>query len=100
MEVMYMWKIVHNVRERPAWDTEWSEWHEYNPEYYKRHETALFYIQKQVANACDKKEGKVLKRDQCSDGWEYYEWEENDDGIIKQHVMQIAGGRLDYVVMD
>ena len=97
---MKVWFVEHCWRIQDydgSWPEEWesgiSPWR-----IFQNHEDAVDAIVKCVAEACDKKGGKVIAHDQAGDGWFYYEWEEEYNtycGINRQNVMQISGYQRD-----
>lgn len=88
-----VWFVYWCEREQD-YDGEWTDWIEHLIPYkmFFRHEDAVDFVVKTVGIACDKKNGSVMHHEVCpGNGFFYYKWEEVDDGITKQHVMQIEG---------
>lgn len=88
-----VWFVYWSEREE-TYEGEWTDWVNHGDPWkiFFSHEDAVDYIVKRVAKACDKMKGSVMHHETCpADGWLYYKWEEVDDGITKQHTMQIEG---------
>ena len=93
MATIKFWIVYESTWMRPIWenDEDWGEpSYEALPKYYLKHETAHDAIVKRVATACDKYNGKVIRNENCSDGYVFYEWTEERDGLLYRKWMQIA----------
>lgn len=100
MATIKIWAVHESTWERPVWGTD-EDW--YSPfaddiiTYYLNHETAHDAIVKRVAIGCDKRNGKVTRHENSSDGYVFYEWTEEYDGIMYRKWLQIAANGIDVI---
>lgn len=86
---MEVWFVTFSEKRA---DYEWQNIGREPHKIFHKRESAIDYVVKRVALACDKRSGKVIRHENCSgDGYFMYEWEETIDGETKRYRMQIPG---------